>query len=573
MTNSPEIMVTPNGPYEVAGDLSISPKRVVASERGEPLTWATGDELPHGSSTRLCRCGQSDNKPFCDDTHLTIDFDGTETASTEPFWDRHKTYEGNGIKVHRVGALCAHASFCANRTTDWYQMLSDSADTNTRTEVIGMIEHCPSGALVYEIDGSVIEPDLPSAISPVQDGPLWVTGGVRIAGTDGTPMETRNRVALCRCGHSNNKPFCDGTHFETGFRARDTAQHLPGEVPLSVRRPQADPSSHPKMVMGVSPSTTEEAFAVLSIVAGATSAEVTLVHAGKADEAATIQVLAKARDRATKAGIPRKRVTVALRTERPTSALPLASEEGDADLLILGRGGDRLVRLARQVLHHAPCDVLVVAPRGADRPGSYRRVVVSTDGSATADRAARRGYDFARALDATVHLVFVGHPATGELIVSDTISLCGGGVPTEVHLLEGSPARRILDLTEEIDADLVVIGNKGLARSRVLPGESVPGAVLTGARTDVLLCRTARQRESQLEPGEGGVIERHGEQLAAFVDDIGELHLMSALCPHLGCVVAWNPAEKTFDCPCHGSRFEPLGELREGPATKGLRPF
>jgi Rieske Fe-S protein len=97
--------------------------------------------------------------------------------------------------------------------------------------------------------------------------------------------------------------------------------------------------------------------------------------------------------------------------------------------------------------------------------------------------------------------------------------------------------------------------------------------VLTGARVDVLLCRTARQRESELELGEGGVIERHGESLAAFVDDSGELHLMSALCPHFGCIVAWNPAEKTFDCPCHGSRFSPLGEVVNGPATKRLRPF
>jgi Rieske Fe-S protein len=96
--------------------------------------------------------------------------------------------------------------------------------------------------------------------------------------------------------------------------------------------------------------------------------------------------------------------------------------------------------------------------------------------------------------------------------------------------------------------------------------------VLTGARSDVLLCRTVHQRESELQPGEGGVIERQGEQVAAFVDDRGELHLMSARCPHLGCVVAWNPTERTFDCPCHGSRFGPLGDVVAGPAAKPLRP-
>jgi len=567
------IDITRDGPYEVSGDLPITPKRVVTSEADEPLTWARGDDLPHDSPTLLCRCGQSSNKPFCDNTHVGINFDGTETASKEPFFDRHKAYEGNGIKVHRVGAICAHASFCANRGTDWYQMLPDTADTNVRTEVIGMIEHCPSGALVYEIDGHVIEPDMRLAIAPVEDGPLWVTGGVAIVRSDGTRLETRNRVALCRCGHSKNKPLCDGTHFEIGFRAGDGAQHQAEEVPLRVRRPAPVPGAALKVVMGVSPHTTEEAYAVMAMMATATSAEVTLVHAGKADETSTIQVLAAARNRAEDAGLSRKSVTVALRTERPSSALPLAAEEGGADLLVVGRGGDRLARRARQVLNHAPCDVLVVAPRGEDRPERYQRILVATDGSATADRASLRGYDFARALDAAVDLVYVGHPSTGELIVRDTVSLCGSGVRTEVHLLEGSPAKRILDTATDVGADLIVIGNKGLARTRVLPGESVPGAVLTGANVDVLLARTARQRESELEPGEGGVIERHGESLAAFVDDRGELHLMSARCPHQGCLVAWNPTDKTFDCPCHGSRFSPLGEVVDGPAAKRLRPI
>jgi nucleotide-binding universal stress UspA family protein/nitrite reductase/ring-hydroxylating ferredoxin subunit len=239
----------------------------------------------------------------------------------------------------------------------------------------------------------------------------------------------------------------------------------------------------------------------------------------------------------------------------------------------VGRGGDRLARLARHVLHDAPCDVLVVAPRGTDRPDRYRRVLIATDGSATADRAAKRGFDFARALDATIDLVFVGHPATGKLIVADTIRICGDDVPTDVHLLDGNPAKRILETAVDTQTDLIVIGNKGIARARILHGESVPAAVLAEAHSDVLLCRTVRQRESELDPGTGGVIERHGEQVAAYVDNDGELHLMSARCTHLGCIVEWNPTEQSFDCPCHGSRFDPHGEVIEGPATNALRPF
>jgi len=67
-------------------------------------------------------------------------------------------------------------------------------------------------------------------------------------------------------------------------------------------------------------------------------------------------------------------------------------------------------------------------------------------------------------------------------------------------------------------------------------------------------------------------VERHGEQLAAFVDDGGELHTMSARCTHLGCIVDWNPAERTFDCPCHGSRFAGNGAVVNGPASRPLPP-
>jgi CDGSH-type Zn-finger protein/Rieske Fe-S protein len=574
VTKPPEITVTKNGPYEVSGEIPITPKRVVRSERGEPLTWSTmGDPLHHDPPIRLCRCGQSATKPFCDDTHLAVSFDGTETASRTPYFERHKTYQGTGITIHRVGALCAHASFCANRVTDWYQMLPETVDTNARAELIGMVEHCPSGALVYEIDGQVIEPDLPQAIGPVQDGPLWVTGNVTLIGTDGTLLETRNRIELCRCGQSENKPFCDGTHFEIGFRASDVAAPVVADLPLPVRhKPESASTAYQTIVVGVSAKTTDEAFDVLAMVAAATSADVTIVHAGMADDASTIQVLTEGRDRATKAGLRRKQIKVVLRTERPSSAVPLAAEEGEADLLVVGRGGDRLARLARQVLHQAPCDVLVVAARDEARSDRYTRMLVATDGSPTADRAARRGYDLARALGATVDLVFVGHPATGELIVSDTLSVCGDGVPSEVHLLEGDPANRILETAEAVAADVIVVGNKGIKQSRVLHGESVPGAVLSGARTDVLLCLTVHQRETELEPGEGGVIERHGEQLAAYVDDRRRLHLMSARCPHLGCIVEWNPSDKTFDCPCHGSRFTPHGEVVNGPAMRGLEP-
>jgi hypothetical protein len=85
---------------------------------------------------------------------------------------------------------------------------------------MAMVERCPSGALTYRLSDSEpdLEPDLPVAIGVVDDGPLFVTGGVAVARSDGEPFEVRNRVTLCRCGGSANKPLCDGTHKTNGFR-------------------------------------------------------------------------------------------------------------------------------------------------------------------------------------------------------------------------------------------------------------------------------------------------------------------------------------------------------------------
>ena len=82
-----------------------------------------------------------------------------------------------------------------------------------------MISLCPSGRLV-EItpSGEDREPAFEPSIAVERDGPLLVRGGIPVESEDGTPWEVRNRVALCRCGHSTNKPFCDGSHKVVGFR-------------------------------------------------------------------------------------------------------------------------------------------------------------------------------------------------------------------------------------------------------------------------------------------------------------------------------------------------------------------
>jgi CDGSH-type Zn-finger protein/ferredoxin len=171
----------------------------------------------------LCRCGHSSRKPFCDGSHNEIEFDGTETAPTSLTAERQETYPGSKNIIMRIDMdLCTEAGFCANRVTSIAEMATHTDDTQVRALAIAMIEHCPSGALTYALkEGEAdIEADLPQQIAvtteilsegPIE-GPLWVTGNIPIIRSDGKPFEIRNRVTLCNCGLSHNKPLCDGTH-------------------------------------------------------------------------------------------------------------------------------------------------------------------------------------------------------------------------------------------------------------------------------------------------------------------------------------------------------------------------
>jgi glycine/D-amino acid oxidase-like deaminating enzyme/nitrite reductase/ring-hydroxylating ferredoxin subunit len=75
-----------------------------------------------------------------------------------------------------------------------------------------------------------------------------------------------------------------------------------------------------------------------------------------------------------------------------------------------------------------------------------------------------------------------------------------------------------------------------------------------------------------LQPGEAAVLEVDGEQTAAYRDEQGDLHAVSSVCTHMKCTVAWNDGEKSWDCPCHGSRFDPEGHVLHGPASSPLPP-
>jgi CDGSH-type Zn-finger protein len=217
------IKVTKDGPYFVSGGVRITKQSIICDSDGESESWEEDACFEDRESCGLCRCGESHVKPFCDGTHSRIGFDGTETASRATYAEQAERIEGAALDLDDVKSLCAEARFCHRGGGEWNRV--KDCDAESVELVIRESALCPSGRYVAidKTTGLEIEPELPVSIGVVEDptlgvsGPLWVRGGITIESADGETYQVRNRVTLCRCGHSANKPFCDGTHIEAGF--------------------------------------------------------------------------------------------------------------------------------------------------------------------------------------------------------------------------------------------------------------------------------------------------------------------------------------------------------------------
>jgi len=224
-SSAAEISVTKDGPYLVAGELPLAKATIGANDEGESIRWEWGNPYPEQKNFALCRCGHSAHKPFCDGTHAKIGFDGTETASRKPYREQAKMIPGPVLSLSDAQSLCAFARFCDPNGQVW-SLVAETDKTKPREDFVRQTCDCPSGRLVAwdNKTGQPIEPELPQSIGLVEDpvescsGPLWVRGGVAVIAADGHRYEVRNRVTLCRCGVSKNKPFCDGSHAAIKFK-------------------------------------------------------------------------------------------------------------------------------------------------------------------------------------------------------------------------------------------------------------------------------------------------------------------------------------------------------------------
>jgi CDGSH-type Zn-finger protein len=215
-----QVKITKNGPYIVSGAIPLYSMTIKCGEGGIPVKWEKGENMKTPETYALCRCGQSSNKPFCDGTHVKVNFDGTEESDNEPFEKMAKTIGGPELVLKDTEILCASARFC-HRGGDIWPAISKSDDFKTKENAIQNACDCPSGRLVVtdKKAGMIIEPNLEKSIGVIEDpaidtsGPIWVRGGIPIYSADGKLYEVRNRVTLCRCGKSTNKPFCDSSHY------------------------------------------------------------------------------------------------------------------------------------------------------------------------------------------------------------------------------------------------------------------------------------------------------------------------------------------------------------------------
>lgn len=218
------IVVALNGPYLVSGAVPLTVETIEPNAQAESWEWQAGRSIAVTERYALCRCGASATKPFCDGTHARNGFDGTETASRAPFAEQAKTLEGPGMILQDAEALCAVARFCDVADSIW-QSIEHVDDPAVRELVVHEATHCPSGRLVVRDTGAAApyEPGFAPHIGLVEDpakacsGPLYVCGGIAVVSAGGAAYEVRNRVTLCRCGVSQNKPFCDGSHIDAAF--------------------------------------------------------------------------------------------------------------------------------------------------------------------------------------------------------------------------------------------------------------------------------------------------------------------------------------------------------------------
>ncbi|MFW6129384.1 MAG: CDGSH iron-sulfur domain-containing protein [Candidatus Aminicenantaceae bacterium] len=179
-----------------------------------------GDDLDTNVTMTLCRCGKSKNKPFCDGAHLKNGF--SDKKDPDRIEDKMDDYEGKDITIHDNRGVCSHREYCTDYAPKVFRRRVEpwiDPDAQNANETGRVIKMCSSGALSYTKDGALFKDwDNEPTVIISKGGPYEVQGYVELNDPDGNEPESKEHYTLCRCGHSKNKPFCDGNHWHVKFK-------------------------------------------------------------------------------------------------------------------------------------------------------------------------------------------------------------------------------------------------------------------------------------------------------------------------------------------------------------------
>jgi len=184
------------------------------------LTNSKGEEVETEKVTALCRCGHSSNKPYCDGTHKKVSFSGKREID-KPI-NKEREYAGKDISVFDNRVICSHAGECVRNLPKVFRLGERpwiATDNASVEEVISVVRKCPSGALSYSVEATHQRDfEHHPEIIITKNGPYNVTGDIEIKVEDELQPPSKEHYVLCRCGASKNKPYCDGSHGDAGFK-------------------------------------------------------------------------------------------------------------------------------------------------------------------------------------------------------------------------------------------------------------------------------------------------------------------------------------------------------------------
>jgi CDGSH-type Zn-finger protein len=187
------------------------------------LSNSKGESLPVRPIVALCRCGGSNIKPYCDGTHARIGFCSSKLETRTP--DRLDRYEAKEIVVLDNRGTCCHFGNCTDHLPQVFHNKGEpfvTADGADAAAIEAIVRECPSGALGFMRDGVTYEgEEREPEIFVAHNASYYVRGGIELEGEPLNKGASREHYALCRCGQSKNKPFCDGSHWYAKFSDED----------------------------------------------------------------------------------------------------------------------------------------------------------------------------------------------------------------------------------------------------------------------------------------------------------------------------------------------------------------